>query len=148
MKDKNRLGEIIRFVLAGGGCFALELAILIALRDGCRMNTLVATPIAFIVSLLVNYLLCTHWVFKGANKQGRAEKAAFLITSLLGLAINELVMFALGRVFDEDHILFNIFSFSVSMVMIHKTIATGIVTVWNYVTKRAILKKGIHPVKP
>ena len=142
-KKKNaRLWEVARFVLTGGVCFLIEFVALVALRDGLGLNTLVATPIAFLISVVVNYLLCMVWVFQGSKDGGNAAKAGFAITSIMGLLLNELLMWLLGNLFDENMVLFTILGFTVSMYMVHKAVATLIVMVWNYFTKRAVLRHG------
>ena len=42
----------------------------------------------------------------------------------------------------EDGQLFTAFGFTVTMYMLNKTLATLIVMIWNYFTKRAILRGG------
>lgn len=142
MMNKNaRLMETLRFVVTGGVCFLVELVCLILLRDGCGLDTLIATPIAFLISVAVNYLLCVVWVFKGARDQGAAAKAGFLITSVMGLLLNEGLMLLFRKLFGEDHILLTVFGFTLTMYMLNKAMATLLVMVWNYFTKRAILQR-------
>ena len=135
--------EIIRFAVSGGVCFLIEFALLVLLRDTCGLDTLIAVPIAFLISVILNYLLCVKWVFSGAEEQGNSAKAGFLVTSVMGLLLNELLMFVFRNVLGEDTVLFTLFGFTVTMYMLNKTISTGIVMVWNYFTKRAILKHGL-----
>lgn len=142
MMNKNaRLMETLRFVVTGGVCFLVELVCLILLRDGCGLDTLIATPIAFLISVAVNYLLCVVWVFKGARDQGAAAKAGFLITSVMGLLLNEGLMLLFRKLFGEDHILLTVFGFTLTMYMLNKAMATLLVMIWNYFTKRAILQR-------
>ena len=143
MNKKSGLMEGLRFIISGGVCFLLEMAILVLLRDTCGLDTLLAVPIAFLIAVLLNYLLCVKWVFSGAGEQGNSAKAAFLITSVMGLLLNELFMLIFRGAFGEDAVLFTLFGFSVTMYMFNKTLSTAIVMVWNYITKRAILKKGL-----
>ena len=56
-EKKNRTGEILRFALTGGICFLAELAVLVLLKDGLGLDTLIATPVAFLVSVILNYLM-------------------------------------------------------------------------------------------
>ena len=135
--------EIIRFAVSGGVCFLIELAALILLRDKAGLDTLIATPIAFLISVIVNYLMCIRWVFDGAGEQGNAQRAGFLITSVIGLALNELLMWLFRLIFGEDTVVVQVFSFAVTMYMVNKTMATVIVMIWNYFTKRWILQKGV-----
>ena len=143
MNKNSGLMEGLRFIVSGGVCFLLEMAVLVLLRDTCGLDTLVAVPIAFLIAVLLNYLLCVKWVFSGAGDQGNSAKAGFLVTSVMGLFLNELLMLVFRGMFGEDTVLFTLFGFTVTMYMFNKTLSTAIVMVWNYITKRAILKKGL-----
>ena len=143
MRNKNRLMEGLRFIVTGGVCFLVELAALVLLRDTCGLDTLIAVPVAFLISVILNYLLCVKWVFSGADGQGNTAKAAFLVTSVMGLLLNELLMYIFGNVFGEDQAILTLFGFTVKMYMVNNVLSIGIVMVWNYFTKRAILKKGL-----
>ena len=142
--DRDRKKEILRFVITGGVCFLIEFAVLVALRDGVGLDTLIAAPIAFLVSVIVNYLMCVKWVFEGAGEQGRAQRIGFLVTSGVGLGLNELLMLLFRAVFGEDAEIITVMGFTVTMYMVNKGLATVIVMIWNYVTKRWILKKGVR----
>ena len=89
MREKGKLGEALRFVLTGGVCFLVEFFCLVLLRDKLGLDTLAAVPLAFLISVVLNYILCVIWVFKGAKDQGNAAKLAFLITSVMGLLLND-----------------------------------------------------------
>ena len=138
-RASGRFGEIIRFAVTGGVCFIIEFLLLRLLRDGCGMHTLPAETIAFLTSTAVNFLLCLKWVFSGAKEKGPAQKIAFLITSVIGLGLNLLLMALFGRMFGEDQVIAALFGFEFKMYMLSKVIATVIVMIWNYFTKRRIL---------
>ena len=137
----QKVKEIIRFAVSGGVCFLIEFALLVLLRDTCGLDTLAATPIAFTVSVIVNYLFCVKWVFPDAGKQGNKARAAFFISSVMGLFLNEGLMWLFRVLFGEDAVVITVFGFAVTMYMVNKVLATLIVMVWNYITKRYILKK-------
>ena len=146
---KARLMEIFRFAVTGGGCFLVELAALILLRDALlvgalgvegRVATMIATPVAFLISVAVNYLLCLVWVFQGSKKTGAAAKAGFLATSLVGLLLNSLLMAIFGAIFGEDAVLLTLMDRKLTMYMVNKAMATLFVMVWNYFAKRAVLR--------
>ncbi len=143
MKSKAGWLEGLRFIITGGVCFLVEFAFLVLLRDKCGLDTLIAVPIAFLISVILNYLLCVKWVFSGAKDQGNTAKAGFLVTSVMGLFLNELLMLLFRGVFGEDGVVLTLFGFTVTMYMVNKVLSTGIVMIWNYFTKRAILKKGL-----
>ena len=138
--SKTGLKETLRFVITGAVCFAVEFVCLVLLRDKIGLDTLIATPIAFLVSVAVNYLLCVRWVFTGAKEQNAAAKAGFLITSVMGLLLNELFMLIFRFLLGEDAVLLTVFGFTVTMYMLNKTLSTLLVMIWNFFTKRAILR--------
>ena len=138
---KKKLTEIIRFAISGGVCFLIEFALLVLLRDTCGLDTLVATPIAFTVSVVVNYLFCVKWVFPDAGKQGNKARIAFFISSIMGLFLNEGLMWLFRVLFGEDTVVMTVFGFTITMYMVNKVLATLIVMIWNYITKRFILKQ-------
>ena len=137
-----RFSEALRFIITGGVCFAVEFVCLVLLRDTAGLDTLIATPIAFLISVALNYLMCVKWVFQGVGEQKRAAQAGFLLTSVMGLLLNEGLMLLFRHLFGEDQALFSVFSFTVTMYMVNKVLATLLVMVWNYFTKRYILKSA------
>ena len=138
-KKKNRAAEIIRFALTGGICFAVELAVLILLKGRLGIDTLIATPAAFLVSVILNYLLCVVWVFRGVKNRGTGAKAGFLITSLIGLGLNELLMFLFRVTLGEDTVILTLGTHPINMYVLNKCLATLIVMIWNYFSTRAVL---------
>ena len=138
-QKKSRAAEIIRFALTGGICFVVELAVLILLKGRLGIDTLIATPIAFLVSVILNYLLCVVWVFRGAKNRGAGAKAGFLITSLIGLGLNELLMLLFRLILGEDAVIMTLGDRTVNMYVLNKCLATLIVMIWNYFSRRAVL---------
>ena len=136
---KGRAAEVIRFALTGGVCFLVELGVLILLKGRFGIDTLIATPIAFLISVVLNYLLCVVWVFRGAKNRGAGAKAGFLITSLIGLGLNELLMLIFRLVLGEDAVLLTLGGREINMYVLNKCLATLIVMIWNYFSKRAVL---------
>ena len=137
---KNRLNEVIKFVLTGGVCFLIEYAALIALKEWLHLPVVAATPIAFLISVVFNYLLCVKWVFNSAKESSKKAQIGFAVTSVMGLFLNWAIMWALTALFGEDTVLLTIFSMEIKVYMLNKIIATGLVMVWNYFTMRWLLK--------
>ena len=123
--DKERIEEVIRFLIVGGGCFLLEYILLYVLTEYMHIGYLVSSAIAFTVSLLVNYILCLLVVFN-VKHQSSLEIGLFIITSLIGLIINQGVMWFLVEIIAWWY-------------MFAKVIASGIVMIWNYITKLSLI---------
>ena len=137
----DRLKEILKFAFTGGICFVIEYAALILLKEWLHLPVVAATPIAFLISVIFNYLLCVKWVFSGAQEGSKKAQLGFLITSVMGLLLNWVIMWALTSLFGEDALLFALFGIEIKVYMLNKVIATGLVMVWNYFTKRYVLRK-------
>lgn len=142
-KTESRLGEVVRFALTGGVCFLVEFAALVLLKEGLGLDTLIATPIAFALSVVVNYALCMRWVFRGARDGGAAAKAGFAVTSVMGLVLNEGLMLLFRVILGEDTVLLTLLGYPVTMYMLNKALSTLLVMVWNYFTKKAVLQSGL-----
>ena len=138
-EQKGRTSEVLRFLIAGGVCFLVELGMVILLKGQLGIDTLIATPIAFLVSVILNYILCVVWVFRGTKNQGAGAKAGFLITSLIGLGLNELLMLLFRLILGEDAVILTLGGREINMYVLNKCLATLIVMIWNYFSKRAVL---------
>ena len=136
----NRLKEIVKFAFTGGVCFLIEYAALIALKEWLRLPVVAATPIAFLISVVFNYLLCVKWVFSGAKDGNKKAQIGFALTSVMGLFLNWAIMWALTSLLGEDGVLLSLLDVEIKVYMLNKVIATGLVMVWNYFTKRWLLK--------
>ena len=128
LRHHDRLAEILRFLVAGGGGFLLELVLLYAMTDGLGLHYLVSSGLAFVVGVIVNYLLCRFWVFRGAGRQSAASMLVFAGSSVAGLGIHQLCMWALVD-FTGLHYLYA------------KVGAAAVVTLWNFALKRYALTK-------
>lgn len=143
----SKLSEVIRFLIAGGICFVIQTMLLIALRDGAGLNTLIAMPIAFLSAVVVNYILSVLWIWPSAREEDPFTKlvtrVGFLVTSAIGLLLNELFMWLFGLIFGENQVLFTVFGKNISMYMINTCITTVLVMFWNFFTKRAVLQSSL-----
>jgi putative flippase GtrA len=78
-------------------------------------------------------------VFKGARNTDAAAKAGFLITSLIGLGLNELLMLLFRLTLGEETVILSPGGKDIKMYVLNKCLATLIVMIWNYFSKRAVL---------
>ena len=136
----DRLKEIIKFAFTGGVCFVIEYDALVLLKEWLRLPVVAATPIAFLISVVFNYLLCVKWVFSGAKEGNKKAQIGFALTSVMGLFLNWAIMWALTALLGEDGVLLSLLGIEIKVYMLNKVIATGLVMVWNYFTKRRLLK--------
>lgn len=120
-------GELFRFLIAGGSCFTLELLTLWSLTEFVGFNYLTSAGLAFVLAVAVNYEMCVRWVWRSA-RSGSKVALIFLLTSSIGLLINQACMYSFVELVGVHYMLAKIF-------------ATAIVTAWNFFTKRLAVRQ-------
>lgn len=126
---KNIFQQLIRFGFVGGSATILDYAIMIFLTEIFDINYLLSSSISFSVSVIYNYLLSVKWVFNVSEKRNKTfDFAVFIILSVIGLGINQLIMWLCVSHFNIHYI-------------ISKVIATIIVMVFNFITRKIFLEK-------
>ena len=124
---KKLINQILKFGVVGGIAFVIDYGILFLLAKVIGLNELISAAISFIISLTFNYFLSTKWVFE-AKRQTPKEVIIFVLLSVVGLGINEVLIYLGTKKLGID-------------VMIVKLFATAIVMVYNFITRKLILEK-------
>lgn len=60
--------RVIRFLVVGALSFGIDLGLLMVLHEVAGVKLWIATPVAFIASLLFNFLLQRRYTFQATNK--------------------------------------------------------------------------------
>lgn len=121
--------QVLRFLVVGGIAFLIDYSIYYSLTHIFGVYYLVSSVISFTVSVMFNYILSTKWVFDSQTKNNESKKfVAFIILSVLGLGINQIFLWMFSDIFHIND-------------LISKVIATAIVMVWNFVTRKLIVEK-------
>lgn len=130
---KKLITQILKFGVVGFLCFFIDYGIMVALVELVGIGELIASGCSFTVSVIVNYILSITVVFdadKEANKA--AQFVIFLILSVIGLGINQLIMWKgtgwLGQYMDRAY-------------MVVKIFATAVVMVYNFITRKIFIEK-------
>ena len=127
MISKERCLELMRFGLVGSMSFLIDYGLLYALTEYVGIYYLYSSGLSFVAALIFNYWLCVKFVFKGAGKQSPKQMTMFVVTGFIGLLLNQACMWCFVDYFSMHY-------------MLAKIVATAIVTVWNYVTKRKAVR--------
>lgn len=127
-KTKKLFLQMFKFLLVGGLAFVIDYVTLIICKEVFNIPVLISAAIAFTVSVVVNYILSVKWVFDvDKSKSEKKNFIIFIVFSVIGLGLTELIMW-LG----VDIIKIN--------YLIVKIIATAIVMVFNFVTRKLFLE--------
>lgn len=127
-KNKKLLNQIIKFAFVGGIAFIIDYITLIICKEVFHIDVLMSAAIAFTVSVIFNYILSIKWVFDvNQNNSQKKNFIVFIIFSIIGLLLTELIM----------HVGVNIIHINYLIV---KIIATAIVMVFNFITRKKFLE--------
>lgn len=119
--------QLFRYLIVGFIAFGVDFATLYVMTSILEVHYLISNVFGFVFGLLTNYRLSIHWVF--ANRKMEDQKKEFIVFTvigLIGLMINQLVMWGL----TEHLALYYLYS---------KIVATGVVFLWNFFARRHIV---------
>lgn len=129
--NKSLLKQIIRFAIVGAIATLIDFGILFLLKNLCGWDPTISNGISFTISLIINYLLSMRFVFNPDEKLSKQKQfLIFVITSVIGLGLSELIMYFGTKIFGTDNV----------TVLIIKILSTGIIMVYNYVSKKLLLE--------
>lgn len=140
---KKLFAQIIKFGAVGFLCFFIDYFIMVGLKELAGLSALAASGISYTISTVVNYILSITVVFdadKDANKA--AQFVVFVVLSLIGLGINQLVMWGgtswLESLMKQSETLV---SWSRYAYLVVKIFATAVVMVYNFITRKMFIEK-------
>jgi putative flippase GtrA len=122
--------QFIKFALIGGISFIVDIGLMILIKELLGASVIIATTISYCVSVFVNYFLSIRYVFKSNGKYSKTkELSIYLLLSLIGLAINDLIMWYAGVLVGDQY------------YIISKIVSTIIVTFYNFSSRKIFLEK-------
>lgn len=141
---KNLLQQIMKFGIVGVICFAIDFivyAVLLKLITW-EYDYMIATFWGFVISVIVNYLLSMKYVFvRKDDMDRRKEFFIFVLLSVIGCVINELlILLCVAGIYENIPFLQELFSRELAK-MGGKIVATGVVMVYNFITRKIFLEK-------
>lgn len=125
---EDLLIQIFKFGIVGGVAFLIDFIFLYFFKEALKLDVLVANTLSFCISVIYNYIASTKWVFH-VNKEKNAKKqfVIFILFSVLGLLLNNLIMWI-----------------SIDLLAIYyllsKIIATILVMIFNFITRKLFLE--------
>ncbi|SCX77575.1 Putative flippase GtrA (transmembrane translocase of bactoprenol-linked glucose) [Lachnospiraceae bacterium XPB1003] len=138
---KKLFAQIVKFGLVGVICFIIDFG----LYNGLNLigvNYLISGAVGFIVSVVVNYILSFKFVFeRKEDLDRRAEFIIFVVLSAIGLGVNELfIWLSVDVVYEGSELLQGLMGENLAKA-VGKIFATGVVMVYNFVTRKMFLEK-------
>lgn len=111
--------RFIKFCVVGGSGVVVDFGITYICKEWLRLNKYIANSLGFVCAATSNYFLNRIWTFESADPRITRQYLTFFLISAAGLAINNLIVYALN---DRAGVKF----------YLSKLIATAGVTLWNF----------------
>ena len=122
---KKLIDQIFKFGIIGALAFVIDYG----LTEVFNVNYLISSGISFTISVIFNYICSMKYVFVGRDDMSKQKEfIIFVILSVIGLGINQIIMWLMV---DKLGIFYAIV----------KLFATAVVMVWNFVTRKIFLEK-------
>jgi putative flippase GtrA len=121
--------QLARFVVIGTATAGIDFALLYALVEFAHLNYLLSALVGFLTGSTLNYFLSLRYVFLGGRFSRGSEFTIFMLTTAIGLALNQVAMWAFVGIAHENYLL-------------AKCASLTIVTCWNFFSKKRLVFLG------
>ena len=130
LSDNNRhlLIQIVNFAFVGFVATVIDFVFLYVFRDVCKLSLIVSNTLSFCISVIYNYIASVTFVFDvDKNKSKKKSFLLFIIFSVMGLIINDIIVYGATVWFRLYYLL-------------SKIVATLFVMIFNFVTRKKFLE--------
>ena len=119
LQNQTLIERFLKFCVVGGSGVVVDFGITYLAKELLKLNKYVANSLGFVCAATSNYILNRMWTFASNDPDIVMQYIRFFGFSLVGLAINNFVIYLLhGRAKWNFYFV--------------KLIATGVVTFWNF----------------
>ena len=130
---RRLIAQVAKFSVVGFAAFAIDYGVLMLLSQVLGMDPVVSAALSFVISVVFNYVASMRFVFRRRDDLSRgSELAIFVALSLVGLLLNEALMWAGVTILGK----------SALAVTVTKVCATGVVMIWNFLSRKRWLDAG------
>ena len=125
--NTNSTKQFLQYIAVGGTCTIIDFFVLYLMTTCGGVHYLVSSCASFTIGVVLNWILCTYWVFQYHRfQQHSKEFACYVIISLGGLLLNTLLMWLYTELFSL-------------WFMFSKLLSVAITLFYNFYTRKLIL---------
>lgn len=117
--SRTFLVKFIKFGIVGFSGVFIDFGVTYVCKEWLKIQKYVANSIGFTVAASSNYIFNRIWTFESQDPDVATEYTEFLIISLVGLGIANLIVWLVHSRFKQNFYLSKLF-------------AIGVVTIWNF----------------
>jgi putative flippase GtrA len=85
--------KFLKFIIVGFSGMIVDFSITILLKEKLKVNRYIANSTGFTLAASSNYLFNRWWTFESNNPKVLVEYSTFFLISLIGLVINNLIIY-------------------------------------------------------
>ena len=111
--------QFIKFCVVGASGLLVDFGITYLCKEKIKLNKYIANSLGFIAAASSNYLLNRMWTFENTDPNISTQYLLFIIISLIGLGINNGLIYLVLRKRDYNFYIVKVF-------------AIAVVTLWNF----------------
>ena len=148
---KKLFAQIMKFGVVGVICFGIDYIIGLSVmkmivklggESYFELASMAGSALGFTVSVIINYIMSFKFVFERKEDLDRKKEfIAFIILSVIGLGLNQLIIWlCVGPIYGGIQFIQNLLNYDLAYTGA-KVIATAIVMVYNFVTRKIFLEK-------
>jgi len=117
--SKAFLWKFLKFAIVGFSGLIVDFGITYVCKELLKIQKYISNSIGFTAAASSNYVLNRIWTFQSKDPEIMIEYSEFLIISLIGLGINNFILWLIITKFKLNFYLSKLF-------------AIGVVTIWNF----------------
>lgn len=137
--------KFLKFGIVGASGMVVDFGVLILLRDLVGLPDLWANTISFTAAATSNYFLNRIWTFRSKDKEVGKEYAKFLIVSIIGLGINNGVLYLSSILWPEAYnASATLLGTNIDLFYLFKLAAIAVTTLWNFFGNMLFTFKQSH----
>ncbi len=118
--------QLVRYIFVAGAGLVIDFGGLVFLTESLHIYYVLSATISFVAALIVNYALSVLWVFPASKYRRLHEFLFFGLIGLVGLGINDLLIWVLSSGFGVYYVW-------------SKVISTSVVFAWNFLARKFLL---------
>lgn len=126
-KSNTLFFQIFKFIIVGGIATVIDFIFLFLFKEIIKLPIIISNTLSFSIAVIYNYIASVKWVFNVNNTNRKKNFILFIVFSVIGLLLNDLIILILVDKFSIHYIL-------------AKIIATTFVMIFNFITRKKFLE--------
>lgn len=139
---KKIIEQFLKFAVVGGISFLVDFTVYTIMCNVLHIHYIIAGVLGFTVSVVVNYILSMRYVFLSKDDTRKdKEFLIFVVLSLMGMFLNTILLYlCIDILYSNLGYLKQLLS-NEWMNIVAKVFATGVVMVFNFITRKIFLER-------